>query len=61
MIVFKGCARCAGDLYVERDVGQTDLVCLQCGFRNSIRSWIDEAPELRRQEIKDKELAELGV
>ena len=61
MIVFKGCARCAGDLYVEKDVGSTDLVCLQCGFRKSIRTWIDEAPEMRRQEIKEKELQELGV
>jgi DNA-directed RNA polymerase subunit RPC12/RpoP len=30
---FKGCTRCQGDLYREEDVGQTDLVCLQCGFR----------------------------
>ena len=30
---FKGCTRCLGDLYREEDVGQTDLVCLQCGFR----------------------------
>ena len=32
MIVFKGCARCAGDLFVEKDLGNTDLVCLQCGY-----------------------------
>jgi DNA-directed RNA polymerase subunit RPC12/RpoP len=30
---FKGCTRCNGDLYREEDIGQTDLVCLQCGFR----------------------------
>jgi hypothetical protein len=30
---FKGCTRCNGDLYREVDIGQTDLVCLQCGFR----------------------------
>ena len=30
---FKGCTRCQGDLYGEEDVSQTDLVCLQCGFR----------------------------
>jgi DNA-directed RNA polymerase subunit RPC12/RpoP len=33
---FKGCARCQGDLYREEDVGYTDLVCLQCGFRLAI-------------------------
>ena len=30
---FKGCTRCQGDLYREEYLGQTDLVCLQCGFR----------------------------
>jgi hypothetical protein len=32
---FKACTRCQGDLYREEDIGQTDLVCLQCGFRRS--------------------------
>jgi DNA-directed RNA polymerase subunit RPC12/RpoP len=32
-MVFKGCARCGGDMYREEDIGQTDLVCLQCGYR----------------------------
>ena len=27
---------------VERDIGNTDLVCLQCGFRRTIRSWFQE-------------------
>ena len=35
---FKGCTRCQGDLYREEDVGQTDLVCLQCGFRLPVES-----------------------
>jgi DNA-directed RNA polymerase subunit RPC12/RpoP len=34
-MVFKGCARCDGDMYREEDIGQTDLVCLQCGYRVS--------------------------
>ena len=34
-MVFKGCARCGGDMYREEDIGQTDLVCLQCGNRVS--------------------------
>jgi hypothetical protein len=29
----KGCIRCQGDLFREEDLGQSDLVCLQCGFR----------------------------
>jgi hypothetical protein len=33
--LFKGCLRCRGDLYREEDIGQVDLVCLQCGFRQS--------------------------
>ena len=32
-MVFKGCARCSGDLYIEEEVGSRDLVCLQCGSR----------------------------
>lgn len=33
---YKGCARCTGDLYIEDDLGFTDLVCLQCGYRASL-------------------------
>jgi DNA-directed RNA polymerase subunit M/transcription elongation factor TFIIS len=61
MIVFKGCNKCAGDLYIERDISGMDLVCLQCGYRSSLRSWIDEAPQARRQELSSRELQELGV
>lgn len=32
-MVFKGCTRCGGDLYIEDDMGFRDLVCLQCGCR----------------------------
>jgi len=32
-MMFKACARCRGDLYREEDLGQSDLVCLQCGYR----------------------------
>jgi len=40
---FKGCARCRGDLFQENDVGHTDLVCLQCGYRRTIDSDLIEA------------------
>ena len=36
MIVFRGCAKCQGDLYVEQNIGDADLVCLQCGYRRSV-------------------------
>jgi translation initiation factor 2 beta subunit (eIF-2beta)/eIF-5 len=35
MILFKTCARCRGDLFLE-DGGLWELVCLQCGSREPI-------------------------
>ncbi len=32
MMWLKGCHRCRGDLYLERDVGSSRVVCLQCGY-----------------------------
>ena len=32
-MMFRSIARCRGDLYREEDLGQAELVCLQCGFR----------------------------
>ena len=55
MMVFKGCGRCQGDLFVERDIGNTDLVCLQCGFRRTIRSWFEEDG---RHWLREQEMAE---
>lgn len=54
MIVFKGCAKCEGDLYVERELGETDLVCLQCGYRRTIRSWSDDVQTSRTRERGDR-------
>lgn len=42
-MLFKGCQRCSGDLWVEEDIGlrSQDLVCLQCGHRQAIQpAWI---------------------
>lgn len=36
MMVFRGCAKCEGDVYVERNIDGADLVCLQCGSRKTI-------------------------
>ena len=39
-MVFKGCQRCSGDLWVEEDLGTRleDLVCLQCGHRSAVQT-----------------------
>ena len=34
-MLLKGCARCGGDLFDEEELGQVDMVCLQCGRRVS--------------------------
>jgi ribosomal protein S27E len=31
MMWLKACPRCRGDLYIEYQVGETNVVCLQCG------------------------------
>ncbi len=39
-MVFKGCQRCSGDLWVEEDIVSRlqDLVCLQCGHRRAVQA-----------------------
>ncbi len=37
-MVFKGCGRCGGDMFKEDDLGETELVCLQCGSRRVLTS-----------------------
>ena len=32
-MMFRSIARCRGDLYREEDLGQAEVVCMQCGFR----------------------------
>lgn len=36
MIRLKGCPRCGGDLFPEYDIAGTDLVCLQCGYAQTV-------------------------
>jgi hypothetical protein len=31
IVKLKGCKRCSGDLFVERDIEGTYIFCLQCG------------------------------
>jgi len=32
MLFLKGCSRCLGDLYQDRDIYGDYIVCLQCGY-----------------------------
>jgi hypothetical protein len=50
MIVFRGCGKCEGDLYVERSLGDAELVCLQCGFRRTVNIELLERAERRTVE-----------
>ena len=38
MILLKSCPRCRGDLVTERLPGETEFVCLQCGYRTEVKS-----------------------
>lgn len=38
----KGCARCGGDVYINRDEYGWFVQCLQCGYHNELVN-IDEA------------------
>jgi len=35
-IRLKGCPRCHGDLFPEYDLTGSDLVCLQCGYVQTV-------------------------
>ena len=36
MFYLKACQRCVGDMFIERNVGVTELVCIQCGHRQGV-------------------------
>ncbi len=36
MIMFKGCPRCSGDLYRQRDQYGHFVTCAQCGFSKDV-------------------------
>jgi DNA-directed RNA polymerase subunit RPC12/RpoP len=36
-MLFKRCTRCRGDLYCEETISDLELVCLQCGHRETLR------------------------
>jgi DNA-directed RNA polymerase subunit RPC12/RpoP len=49
IVKFKGCKRCGGDLFLERDSEETYISCLQCGAihmrrDNEERKNVDKVP-----------------
>jgi hypothetical protein len=38
MIALKACPRCRGDMFLERLVGDAELLCLQCGYRTDFEA-----------------------
>ena len=52
IIKFKGCKRCGGDLFLERDSEGLYVSCLQCGAILMKRTKHEEPlPEARRRKI----------
>jgi len=51
IIKFKGCKRCGGDLFLERDFDGEQITCLQCG---AVYNQASEIPDKKavRQTIK---------
>ena len=35
MLLLKSCPRCQGDIVLEELPGETEFVCIQCGFRTA--------------------------
>jgi len=52
MIRFKACPKCAGDLYVNKDMYGQFLNCLQCGY---LKDLTDEAETLSKPVTVEEE------
>lgn len=53
----KGCPKCGGDVFVDRDISGWYEQCLQCGYLHDLNS-IEEVKEQPRE--KKRELALAG-
>ena len=53
---FKGCPRCEGDVFLDRDMESWYEQCLQCSYRHELKS-IAEFKEQLAQEEKELALA----
>ena len=52
-MMFKGCGRCGGNMYLEEEGRFKDLVCLQCGHRPPDSGQIIE--EMRRTTTSERQ------
>ena len=49
MFMLKGCPRCSGDLYTEKDIFGTFISCVQCGFHKDVASEPADRPRAQNQ------------
>ncbi|MDP2661549.1 MAG: hypothetical protein Q8R28_12550 [Dehalococcoidia bacterium] len=51
MMWSKVCPRCKGDVYIEEDIFETNLKCLQCGhvLNEAEKRAVDSGPEVRQR------------
>lgn len=50
MINLKSCPRCNGDMMLEQYLGDSELVCLQCGHRAAM---VQAKPALASVRVRD--------
>jgi hypothetical protein len=50
VIKIKGCKRCGGDLFLERDAEGTYITCLQCGAAYAKRP-AEPAPRVKLEKV----------
>lgn len=58
MIMFKGCHRCHGDLYKDRDIYGEFVLCLQCGYYLSDSEVAELASRFRSPETGERRRTE---
>lgn len=55
----RGCPRCRGDVYVEKDNEETNERCLQCGYVKQIGAGFTR--KIERQPIEEKKKVAVGI
>ncbi len=54
MLILKGCPKCHGDLYLNRDIYGTYFQCVQCAY---IRDLNEEEQKVIAARLKQRKLA----
>ncbi len=55
----RGCPRCSGDVYVEKDNDETNERCLQCGYVKQIGRGF--ARKIERQPVEEKKKVAVSI